>query len=351
MSVKINLGPWSSIFAVPTKIVDEKLKFLDHEQLRVLLYLLRNSDKELTDKMISSATGVNEKAIPDILDFWVSFGVLSKDNGSYDVACEQENNLERESISLLSEQTKYNSEEINAMDEVKTKPEPHPEKQSKQHFALSRPKRPDYVFTAQRLAVDEELRILVNEAQEAFGKVLSNSDVSTLLMLKDTCGLPLAVILMLIQYCISIDKGNIRTVEKIGTQWADEGIYSIEAAENKIMQVHRTSKNFSIVSSAFGLRNIGSPTQKQLEYGDRWVGEWNFSPEMLREAYERCVDSKGQLNFRYIDGILKRWHTEGIQNKNDLAASEKLTAKPAASKKPNSSIDYSKLDKLSIPDV
>ena len=89
------------------------------------------------------------------------------------------------------------------------------------------------MFTAQRLAVDEELKILVNEAQTALGKTLSNSDVSTLLMLKDTCGLPLDVILMLIQYCISIDKGNMRTIQNKGIAWADEGITSVEALKKK----------------------------------------------------------------------------------------------------------------------
>ena len=94
--------------------------------------------------------------------------------------------------------------------------------EAKQRFVVTKPQKPDYVFTAQRLAVDEELKILVQEAQSALGKTLSNSDTSTLLMLKDTCGLHLDVILMLIHYCISIDKGNMRTVEKIGVERAVE---------------------------------------------------------------------------------------------------------------------------------
>lgn len=351
MSVKINLGAWNSVFAVPSKIVDENLKFLDGIKLKVLLYILRNSDKELTDEMISNATGVSNTDIPEALDFWVSFGVLSKNSDSYDIAQDKNSaNTQLNNFDATSLPSNFEKKsEISQAD--KSYEEQASCDNTKKFTAVSRPKRPDYVFTAQRLAVDDELAILVNEAQTAFGKVLSNSDISSLLMLKDTCGLPLDVILMLIQYCISIGKGNIRTVEKIGIQWADDGIYTLEAADNKIIQTRRTTNNFSIVSSAFGLRNIGSPTQKQLEYGDRWVGEWKFSSEMLREAYERCVDSKGQVNFRYIDGILKRWHTEGITNKNDLITSEKIASKSGSANKQNSSIDYSKLDKLSIPDV
>ena len=347
MSIKINLGSWSSVFAVPSKIVDEGLKFSDGVKLKVLLYVLRNSDKELDDADISAGTAVNVTDIPEALDYWVSLGVLSKAKNEYTFPEStnknvSDNNSNAEiNINLDAHNSEIENNSI--VNEEKT--------EQKQRFTVTRPQKPDYVFTSQRLAVDEELALLVNEAQAAFGKTLANSDISTLLMLKDTCGLPLDVILMLIHYCISIGKGNMRTVEKIGIGWADDGIYTVEAAENKIRQIKQTNKNFSIVSTAFGLSNVGSPTKKQLEFGDKWVGEWKFSPEMIREAYERCVDTKGSLNYKYIDGILKRWHANGIRNANDIITFEKLSSKQGEKKKTSSSIDYSKLNKLSIPDV
>ena len=192
------------------------------------------------------------------------------------------------------------------------------------------------------------MKILVGEAQTALGKVLSNSDIATLLMLKDTCGLPLDVIIMLIQYCISIDKGNMRAIKKIGIGWADEGIDTLEAADDKIRRVKQMNKNFSIVSSAFGLKNVGSPTKKQLEYSEKWVGEWKFSPEMLREAYERCVDSKGAMKFSYIDGILKRWNSNGIRNKKELQSFESSPEKKNSTRKTSYNID--ELDKIDTLD-
>lgn len=353
MSIKINLGAWSSVFAVPSKIVDEGLKMSDGVKLKVLLYVLRNADKELENTDISKGTGVNVTDIPEALDYWVSLGILSKCEDTYSfpeeiIEKEFENNNSDADKVFSSDKKEEAVSELppNLNDEKKdSKPE------KKQHFTVTRPQKPDYVFTSQRLAVDEELAFLVNEVQSVFGKTLSNSDIATLLMLKDTCGLPLDVILMLIQYCISIGKSNMRSVEKIGIGWADDGIYTLEAADNKIRQIKQSGKNFSIVSSAFGLSNVGSPTKKQLEYGDKWVGEWKFSPEMLREAYERCVDTKGVMNYKYIDGILKRWHANKICNINDLITFDKLSSKQGEKKKSSSSIDYSKLNKLSIPDV
>ena len=83
MSIKINLGAWSSVFAVPSKIVDDGLKFSDGVKLKVLLYVLRNADKELSEEEISRVTGVNVTDIPETLDYWVSFGVLTKTENTY----------------------------------------------------------------------------------------------------------------------------------------------------------------------------------------------------------------------------------------------------------------------------
>ena len=333
MSVKINLGAWRSVFAVPSKVVDEGLKFADGVKLKVLLYVLRNSDSELDLNEISKATGVNVTDIPEALDYWVSREVLQKNDSEY-APVDSKKEIKSENNSV---------EEIKSVETISKDVE-----DQKQRMVVAKPQKPDYVFTSQRLAVDEDLKILVGEAQTMLGKTLSNSDIATLLMLKDTCGLRLDVILMLIQYCVSIDKGNMRTVEKIGISWADAGINSVEAADNRIAQANHSSKCFSIVSSVFGLKNVGSPTKKQLEYTTKWVGEWKFSPEMLREAYERCVDSKGELKFNYIDGILKKWDAQGIKNMEDLKASESKPKQPAGRKK--TSYDINELEKIDTLD-
>lgn len=333
MSIKLNLGAWQSVFAVPSKIVDEGLKFADGVKLKVLLYVLRNAGSELDIDAVSKATGINVTDIPEALEYWVNMEVLAKSGTEFAPIHSKE---ETKAAPAAHNNSK---EEIKKPDAIAKAVE-----EDKQRFVVTKPQKPDYVFTSQRLAVDEELKILVGEAQSVLGKTLSNSDIATLLMLKDTCGLHLDVILMLIQYCVSIDKGNMRTVEKIGVSWADEGINSVEAADHRIAANHHANQCFSTVSSVFGMKNVGSPTKKQLEYCTKWVAEWKFSAPMLREAYERCVDSKGELKFNYIDGILKKWEAQGIKNKEDLKQFE--SAKAAPVKKKNSSYDINELEKI-----
>ena len=333
MSMKINLGAWNSIFAVPSSVVDDGLKFSDGVKLKVLLYLLRHSGDDIDENQISKATGVNVSDIPEAVEYWVSRDIFKKTEDAL-VPIESE---QQASVNTIPQPQKNEpiSEEIRENNIETTKPA----------SVTMKPRRPDYVFVAQQLAVDEEFKVLVNEAQTALGKTLSNSDAASLLMLKNTCGLPIDVIIMLIQYCLSINKANMRAIETLGIKWSDEGIFSIEAAENKIMLARRSSMNFSIVSAAFGLKNIGSPTKKQMEYADVWVGEWKFSSEMLREAYERCVDSKGTADFRYINGILKRWNKSAIFNKADLEKSELSCKQTDKKEKSTSSFNISDLEK------
>ena len=318
MSIFIDLGAWNSIFAVPTKVVDEGLKFSDGVKLKVLLYVLRNSGTSFDDSEISKATGVNVTDIPEALDYWVSMGIFNRIDNTLVPAKNEEEFVPVQQTPVQTVQMPQPVQPVNQPQQTVSQPEQpvqHTAVQEKEQpdieqpeepkkvFTATRPQKPDFVFTAQRLAVDEELKMLVEETQTTLGKVLSNSDISTLLMLKDTCGLPLDVIFMLIHYCVSIDKGNIRTIE-----------------------------------------NIGSPTKKQLEYGNKWVTEWKFSPEMLREAYERCVDTKGTMNFRYIDGILKRWHASNVHTIDELNKYEKSANKPVERRE--SSFDIEELDRF-----
>lgn len=342
MSIKINLGTWNSVFAVPSEVVDNGLKFADGVKLKVLLCVLRNSGKDLTAEEISACTGVNETDIPEALEYWVSIGILHKDSDKYTPASEDSLSSDSKDFAVDLSDSKHKQIHKETALEISNDVEIQ-----KKRFTVTRPQKPDYFFTSQQLAVDEELKILVGEAQSALGKTLSNSDISTLLMLKDTCGLAVDVILMLIQYCVSIDKGNMRAIEKIGVGWADEGINSLEAADAKIRRIKQMNANFSKVSSAFGINNTGSPTKKQLEYSNKWIEDWKFSTEMLREAYERCVDSKGTMKFNYIDGILKRWNSNGIKNLNELAEYEKS---PKKQTKRTSSYDIDELEKINTLD-
>lgn len=334
MTYNFNLGAWGSVFAVPSSVVDEHLKIANANQLKVLLYLLKNNNKDLTDDIMGEALNMHTEDVKDSLSFWTERKVIAINESEITPA--KPEGLTGESLSVITVEP-----------EVKKSKRP-----------VSRAVRPEPGYVIKRLGSDPELAALMDEAQRIFGRMLSNAEAGTLVMLMDTDGLPVDVIIMLLQYCMDNNKGTMRFVEKIGIEWGSEGINTVSLAEEKIRTVTETYSYFNKVASTFGMKNVGSPTKKQLTLANQWVGTWSFSDDMLRLAYERCVDTKGELNMDYINGILKKWYMAGWKNPDDVEADTaplKKTADKPKKKSKNAlevdaSYDIDEYEKKSIFD-
>ena len=296
MSIQLNLGKWGTIFPVPNCVVDEDIRLASENQLKVLLYVLRNNGENLTEKSVGEQLNIAEGDVKDAVSFWIDRGVLSTQG---DIP--QGEKPEKSDQQLV---------------EVKKKPRP-----------LSRVQKPDSIFVSRRINEDNELAALVQETQVILGKPISNGDTATLVMLHDTDGLPCDVLMMLIQYCHSIGKDNMRYIEKMAVSWAAEEITTIERAEEKITNLEKYGEAWNRVAMIFGIQNSGSPTKAQQENANRWINEWHFSDEMLREAYERCVNKKNSFNITYTNGILKNWNKRNITSLKELKEFEEKSQK------------------------
>lgn len=302
MSYKINLGAWGSVFAVPSSLVDAHLKLATESSLKVLLYILRNSDKDNSLEDIAKAVSVHPEQVKEAVDFWIERGLIAS----------------IDSVLTATPAT---------LDEVESDAEKIQTPVQKKPRAMSRSVRPDSRFVARRLNENKDLALLMDEAQIALSKPLSSGDTATLVMLHDTDGLPCDVLALLINFCVSEGKGNMRAIERMGTQWASEGIFTIADAEQKIIRLSQSNNAWSKVSKIFGLKNIGSPTKSQLSYANTWCNEWNFSDDMILEAYERCVNQKGEYSIKYINGILAKWYSSEIFNLDDLKKADETSSK------------------------
>lgn len=152
-----------------------------------------------------------------------------------------------------------------------------------------------------------------------------------LLMLHDDYGLPADVIIMLLQYVVSIGKANTHYIQKVAMNWADEEIFSHEKAEEKLRRLDENKKAWHAVEQAIGIAHR-SPSTKEQAFAAVWITEWNFSTSLIHEAYERSVDNTGKFSISYMDKILERWSKEGIttleqaqKDKENRAAARKST--------------------------
>lgn len=309
MDIKINFSAWDGVFAVPQSLTDVHLKLATESQLKVLLYILRHNSKALTVTGISDAVCVHHSEVENAINFWAQRGLLMLDADSAPV-------VETKSVTAFVNEA--------------------PKEEVKKKVTLtSRLQRPDISYVASRISQDKELADLLNDIEFTLGKMLSSSDKATVVMMKETLGLPCEVIIMLVNYCASSGKANMRAIEKMAAGWSDKGIFTIEEADMMIKHLELSNNAWQKVSRIFGIKNIGLPTDAQLSYADMWCNEWKFSDDMLLEAYTRCVNTKGEYNIRYINGILKKWYNDKIFNLDDLSVTDAKTK----DKKKNEKID------------
>lgn len=340
MSYSINLGSWQSVFAVPSDVVDKHLKLAGGAQLKVLLWALRHAGSPFEAETIGEALNMQPADVRDAMQYWVETGLLTASGGTFAPA-------QADSSAVSSEKTMQAVQPPPASGK-ETPPEEPSFPAAKASRPLSRPQKPDSLFVAKRVQEDNDIAFLMQEAQVILGKAISNGDSATLLMLHDTDGLPVDVILMLLQYASSIGKGNLRYIEKTGIRWADEGIDSLELAEQKIRQLDQSQKAWSAVQRLLGLERR-SPTAKESQFADRWVNQWHLPDDLIREAYERNVDAKGKFSFPYMNSILERWKKEGIQTL-EQARNEKKPSQKAYEEEQSPSYDIEAYERFSIFD-
>ena len=201
LGYKVNFGIWNSVFAVPGDIVEKHLKHLSEIQLKALLCVLKNSGKNVEIQKISDLIGSSQDATQLALESLCKINLISK----AEIA-------EPESLdnppSLSSPVTESKNSGI-------------------------RYHRPNMAYIAERMKCSGEINAMMQEAQVILSRPLSTGDSAVLLALHDNDGLPVDVILMLLQYSVSIGKMNMKYIGKTGESWAKDGIDSLQKAEKK----------------------------------------------------------------------------------------------------------------------
>lgn len=290
MSYSVNFSLFKSVFAVPTDIVDKHIRLANEHQLKVLLWILRNSpDNPDIDKMCE-ALKINKSDASDYLQYWVLTGVLGN-NG--DKAASQQ---------ITS------SSNIEKTDSKKTETAPP---------AKTSPSKPSSAEIVSRLDESPEIRHLFNEAQIKLGRTIGYDGQCTLLLLHDHYGLPAEVIFMMIDYCVSIGKSNNGYLEAVGKDWGTREIDTLDKAAEQITILRNSNSVWKEFSAYAGISNP-RPTIKQTEFIRKWTNEYKFKSDMIILAYEEMANHTTKLSMGYIDRILTNWHLKGFKKPEDI---------------------------------
>ncbi len=303
MAYVLNLGPWGSVFAVPTSLVDRHLMLAGKEQLQSILWMLRHSGDPFTPEDLAKALNVSVDTALDCVDYWVSQGLLTGSDETPTPA-----HPAQDHPPAVQE-----TAPVAAMPAV----------------PKTRLPKPDSLYLAKRTQESQEIRFLLEEAQNIVG-ILSPAMSTALLAAHDDLGLPVPVLVMMLTYAKKVGKANAHYMESLCRDWAEAGINTPAAADEKLRELDERRQAWNAVSAALGLTRR-SPSKKEEDASARWVLQWHFSPEMITAAYDRCVDHTGKYSAAYMDKILGRWHQEGLTTPQAVEAEEnarKTAAQP-----------------------
>ena len=173
------------------------------------------------------------------------------------------------------------------------------------------------------LTGDAGFRMLVPQTEEKLGKRLKTADLQILAGLYDDLGLPADVIYLLVCHCVTRSeerygpgrRPTLRQIEKEGYHWAQRGLFDQESAS-------RYLRDWNVRRSAMSryMQVLGLGDRRPVESEERYITDWmdkGFPPETVALAYDKTVFYKKELNWRYLNGILRRWHTEEEVRQSD----------------------------------
>lgn len=333
MDYNISLGSWGSIFAVPTKVVDNYLKIAGSAQLKVLLYVLRHNEERISDEMIASSLNMDIFDVRDSIEFWTSFDIIGASGGvitpgNVQLEAAPQNKLPSAALNVEEKPRPEALTETVFRQPTKPQPQPQPvspaEREKPSDVTVARPLRPDPVYVAKRINEDPAIKDLLNEAQYVLGRPISPNENAGIIMLHDNEGLPSEVIIMLLSYGMTNQKG-MRQIEAMGAQWAKDGITTVEQADERIKEMEESKEAYHKIQSILGLKFRKASKAEETLY-NCWLNEWNFNEEVIKEAYDICVDNKGEYIPKYVNTILKNWHDSGISTAEQARNSRRKPA-------------------------
>lgn len=286
MEYQINPGAWGAMFPIPTGVVDEHIKMVGRDQLKVLLWIFRHASekKEMAD--LCADTGIDREDAIDAMQYWIGCGLLTKSGEPLAIS---ETN-QREAVAPAAKPVAA-----------------QPEKSALAPLPLSKPTSEQI---ACRLLEEPALGLLYAEAQQKLGRTIGYDGQSTLLMIHDQYGLPIEVILMILEYAASQGKTSMAYIARMGRDWGEREIDTLEKAEEQIARLRTGQSLWSQLRKLTGI-HTPRPTAAQEKFLTEWSDELHYGIDMIHLAYEEMANHTDRLSFPYMNKVLRSWHGKG----------------------------------------
>ncbi len=177
---------------------------------------------------------------------------------------------------------------------------------------------------ASMLEGDRGFALLVPQTEEKLGKKLKTADLQILAGLYDDLGMPADVIYLLVGHCVSRverkygpgRRPTMRQIESEGFYWARLGLFDQESAARYLKEYADKQEKTGAYLKALQISGR-KPVDSEEKYIAKWI-EAGYSPELVGLAYDQTILYKKELNWRYLNAILRRWAEKGWRTAEDV---------------------------------
>ena len=188
---------------------------------------------------------------------------------------------------------------------------------------------------------DRSFRMLIPQVEEKLGRRLKTADLQILAGLYDDMGMPADVIYLLVNHCIARSeerygpgrRPTLRQIEKEGYYWARQGLFDQDSAARYLKTWREKQQGQAAYMQVLGLGQR-RPVASEEKYISDWMDK-GFPPETVALAYDKTVFYKKQLEWRYLNGILRRWHENGWHTPEEVQQGDAKKSAAPPDQKPD----------------
>lgn len=291
MKIKINYG--KRVAVLPEAAI-ERLGEVGSLELKVLVALVENPDREQSPAELARRFSVGESEIDAALDYWQQAGAIEQPSKAKAVSITT-HRIEKATVSVVSsgDMPSYTGKEIEAI-----------------------------------FAEHTELQSFVDECQRELGKLLSVAEINKLIGLVDYYRFSGDFVILLVRRCVEIGKGSVPYIVRTALGYYKDGVVTIRALEERI---RRENESHAMESRLRTMMGWGSRalTAKEKRFVESWT-EWKIPEDMLEFVYQITVDTTGAPSMPYMNKILKSWREAGYQTADEARAATELYRKRKA---------------------
>lgn len=297
---------------VDNRFIDYYMAKANGEFVKVYLYLLRlaSANADITIPEIADFFAETEGDVSRALNYWEKEGLLQLGFDPEGHICAIRMVLapaaDPRRLSPLPEAPQ--TEDTSSMEEVPSAGRTDPPVPSSAAPAGIAGQKKD-----ERQLDRAVLQQLIFVAEQYFGHLLSPGEKDMLEYFIGDLGMSSDLVCFLLEYCIGKGHPSVRYIEKVARAWAGKGIRTVRQAKE---ETRLFGGDYSQIFKELGLSRQPAPAECRLM--DKWLSEYGFSLDLIREACRRTLLQTSQPSLTYLDSILTSWKNSGAKTMDQV---------------------------------